>query len=157
VPIRCTRVENRTRPRYWTAKKAGQACCYALKHGATREQIELEIAKCGGKEPRRGDQAEAAYAVAEAALLASNEVFNADALYLQRFLTVTQGLVAVARIIRLIPNPVARAAALGVIAIRELASSRLKNIAGQKAANDAAINVIRRAAANAERFRQTGT
>jgi len=157
MPLRCVLRPNRTGPRFWTAKNAISAACSAIRHGANRTEIEVGIANCGTGSKRTSDEVMEALAAAEAAMLGSNELFDADAAFLQRFLAVAQVLAVLGRLIAIIPERRIRLAVLAIVSIRELATARLADVAVRKAANDAAIAIVRRAAANEARFRRTGT
>lgn len=157
MPLKCFQKPNRTRVRFWNAKKVGQVACIALRSGASRVEIEGYIAECVGGE-RRNDpsEAEQALAVAEQALSQNNVVLDADADSLRRFQDLGILNPLVLRILARVPV-VGPALATGIVALSRVAASQLARIAVQKAANDAALTVVRRAAANAARFRQTGT
>lgn len=157
MPIRCVERPNRNGPRYFTADKAIAIACNAIRHGATRAEIEAGIAQCGigDRRPKSSDALEA-LAVAVTALEASNAVFDADAQALQRFLIPSLIAGIAQRLIARIPV-IGPALAVTLTITREMATERLKQVAVQKAANDAALAVVRRAAANEAQFLRTGT
>lgn len=94
--------------------------------------------------------------MAAQALENSNAVFDADARSLNTFLALPVFGAIVLRLIARIPvaGPVLL---LGLPAMRELAISRIRQIAVQKSANDQVIQIVRRVAANESRFARTGT
>lgn len=95
--------------------------------------------------------------MAAEALDSTNSELNLDADILRRFLSVTAPLLPIVRFgARFLTK---RAAVIGaaLVLLREVASSRLKQIVVRQAANDATITVLRRAAANEARFFRTGT
>lgn len=157
MPLKCFEKPNRKITRFWTAEKVGQVACIALKQGhATRAQIETEIAKCASPDRKRSSEALEALQQAEVALEANNEVLDADARSLNQFLALPLFGAIVLRLITRIPvaGPVL---AVGLPLLREVATARIRQITVQKAANDRAIDIVRRAAANEARFLRTGT
>lgn len=158
MPQKCYEKPNRTAPRVWTAKHVGQVACYAMKHGATRAQIEEEIAKCGrGEKRQKSSEAQQAMEAAIEALDASDSELNLDADFAKRFLSVTAPLLPIIRFgAKFLSRRIGLVGA-GIIVIREVASARLKQIAVRTAANDGVKVLLKRAAANEARFLRSGT
>lgn len=156
MPQKCFFKPNRATKRIWTAKTVAQVYCRALETGTTEPEIEKELEKCEKRGSRRERAANEALAEAEAALEGSNAVFDADLDFLRRFNLVTLPLVVLARVLDLIPHPIARLVSIGAFALREVAGVRIGRIEAQKAANDVALRVIRREAANEASFRRVG-
>lgn len=153
MPVVCHVVPNRSKPRTWSARAVGRVYCTALKEGVPEAELKAAIESCDDRNRRR-PKAEAAVAM-EAAILAleqTDAVFDAEQTALDRMLKLLNILSLVARFIRVIPHAGAKVAAGGVIVVKELAESRLKTIVAQKAANDAALVLLRRAAANEAQF-----
>lgn len=90
------------------------------------------------------------------AISTANELFDADALAFERFLAVTNLSAIVFRIIGGLGRA-GKATAAGILVLRELASARIKEIAAQRALNDATFAIVKRAAANEAQFLRTGT
>lgn len=152
MPVRCVDRPNRSKPRFWTAAKVGKAACSAMRHGATRQAIDAEIDKCGLQQRQRREfDVLQALRVAQNALTDSNSIFDADADFLKRFVTSVVVSAIVLRLIGLIPR-FGKPASLALTVLRQLASARLDKITVVKAANDAAITVVRNAAANEATF-----
>lgn len=156
MPLKCFLKPNRTKPRRWSAKTVGQVYCVALRDGVPRVDLEREIRKCVEPDSKRDSEAAEALAVAEQALLQNNQLLDADADSLQRFMGIPVVNAVVLRLISRIPivGPVLAGA---IPALRTYAAVRLGQTTVQKAANDAALVIVRRAAANERAFLRTGT
>lgn len=157
MPIKCHRVENRSHPRVWTAKKVGQVFCIALRGGVPRADLEAEIRKCTepDRKPGSSEAVEALIAAAQA-LEQNNEMINADAAFLERFNIFASSLGVAWRLIARFFRPAA-ALAVTTVALEKLATARIEQLTVRKAANDVVIRIVRRAAANASNFLRTGT
>lgn len=46
MPIVCINRPNRSERRVWTAKAVGRVCSYAVREGATREELRTELEPC---------------------------------------------------------------------------------------------------------------
>jgi hypothetical protein len=156
MTLRCVERPNRSQPRPFTVEKLARLLCALSK--AQGEQVkEAFDAKfkevCPPEEQRRPKAAEeSALEVAAQALEANNAFLSADAMALQRFLSF---FVAVSIAFRYVGRWVGvpgKLASIGVVAVEKLAEERLASVLVQKAANDAALEIVRRAAANEARF-----
>lgn len=135
----------------------GQVACAAIRHGSTRAEIEREIAKCGIGGRRTPAETQQALAVAEQALESSNSELTLDSDILRRFVSITAPLVPIVRFGAKFLGRRIGAVAAGLIIVRQIATARLEQVVVQRAANQAALNIIRRAAANEARFLRSGT
>lgn len=153
--VRCVDRPKRSRPRSFNLRTALEAVCIAIENGADPEQMHAGVDRCGGKERKQSEAAEALVA-AEQALSLSNRELDADADSLHRFLNLPLASAIALRLIRLIPVG-GQVLAIGIPLLRTFATERLKSIAVQRAANDAALVLVRRAAANEGVFLRTGT
>lgn len=153
MPIRCVERPNRSHARTYKAKDVGRIYCIAIRNGIPKLEIEQEIKKCAevGDDERRSQAAEA-LAVAEQAIEANNLVLGTEIEVLQRMLSMLNIVAALGRYIVRIPLAPARVLGASAIALQELAKARLGTIVAQRAANDAALVVVRRAAANEAQF-----
>jgi len=157
VPLKCFERPNRTRVRTWTKEHVGQVYCIVRRQGVTKLELEKEFAKCDVPEgEKRSSEALEAMQVGIVAIEESTVILDADAAYLQRFLSLMTFAALLLRIIQKIPR-VGPVVSVGLVALRELAAVRLGRITVQKAANDEALIILRRAAANEARFIRTGT
>lgn len=155
MPLRCVERPNRSKPRTFTARSVGKIYCHAVRNGVPVVEIEQEIRKCKELEERKtDDEQQAAIEAAIAALESSNIVFGNEETTLLRMLQLLNIVAGLGRFLVRIPAAPARAVGAGAIVLKELAESRLKIIVAQKAANDATLSVLRRAAANAPSFRR---
>jgi hypothetical protein len=157
VPLHCTVRENRSQTRIWTAKKAIQVACSAISHGASKSAIIAGVNQCGpgGKDAKDEEALQALIAAAQE-LEAANLLIDADIDFYDRFATAF----VIPNFLRLILARIPRygpALVLAASALREVAAARLTTITAQKAANEATIRILRRAAANEARFLRTGT
>lgn len=157
MPLKCFFKPQRTKRRVFTAEKIGKIACELMREGSsTLAEIEAEIAKCVRRDRSRSSDALEALEAAAVALEQNNVVIDADARSLNAFLTLPLvGRLVLALIARIpVAGPIL---AVGLPAIRELATVRIASITAQKAANDATLLIVRRAAANEARFIRTGT
>lgn len=138
-------------------RKLSAMLCRLVEQGlASKREFDLdyeEHCRAGGKRTEEPESAAEALAVAEEALSANNELLNADAVALSRFLVFFNLVALIGRLILRYAGPVGKLVAVGTAVVQDLARGRLEQVAVQKAANDQALAIVRRAAANAERFR----
>lgn len=162
MTIRCVDRPNRRFPRRFDAPAAARAYCTALRGGATEREIDdLIEQKCPNEHRKRlrGSAANeaallAAFQQAETALAGSNAVFDGQIEVLSLTLRILGVLALIGRFIRAIPHPAARVVGGSAVLLRQVAQQRMTQITAQKAANDAALTILRREAANASQFRQ---
>lgn len=158
MPIKCAYKPNRSKVRFWTAKKAIQVSCDAIqRHGASAAAILSGVQQCAGRgKDQKSDEALKAMEAAALALEQSDALFDADLAFLERFLAFTDLSAIIFRIISRLGRA-GKAAVAAVLVLRELATGRVKQLAVQRAANDATLALVRRAAANEAQFLRTGT
>lgn len=156
MPVICRFRPNRTKDRPFTERSAAKIICKVVRSGGSKALIDrLYLEVCPDVEERPDDAAESeALAVAEQALVQNNEMLTSDTEILQRMLQVLGILAAIGRFIVQIPIPAAKAVGGLSVALNVAARARLDQIAVQRAANDAALAIVRRAAANAASFRK---
>ena len=152
MPLHCTIRPNRTHERHFNARAVARIYCKALSYGVRRVDIEREVVKCSEPEKRPSSEALEALMAAEQSLVQTDAIFEGEIEMLGRINTFVGLVAALARFLVRIPNPAAKAVGGSVLVIKELAESRLKTIVAQKAANDATLAIVRRAAANEAQF-----
>ena len=136
--LRCYVRPNRRFPRSITAKTAAAFVCRALESGATPAELRFQMAPClpcsESKRQAQEQQAIAALEASNATLLLVDLVINALGL-------VTRGLGFITRFV-----PQARAATLVLVPLEREIRALRSEIVATKAANDAAIRILRLAA-----------
>jgi len=153
MPLVCRQVPNRTTRRRFDEKKLARLLCTVVRQGGSRALFESEFEQvCVDPESRKKSSAAEALAVAEQALDASNQLLSADMEFLTRFNLVVGLLATSARLIGRFAGLPGIAVAILTTSLREIAGVRVGQVAAQHAANDAALLIIRRAAANEARF-----
>jgi hypothetical protein len=153
MPERCVVRPNRSEPRPFTSTKLAKLLCTWVRQGGSRAAFELEYEKvCPDPVRRKGSAAAEALAVAEQALMSNQEFYAADLAALTRFLNVFVLVGLLNRLILRFLGVPGKLLSVAVILAERAAVQRVKDIAVQKAANDAAIEIVRRAAANEARF-----
>lgn len=157
MPLKCFQKPNRKEPRTWKAKNVGQVYCLALRGGVTRAELEAEIRKCvePHRDPRSSEALEALLAAARA-LEENNVMLDADAAFLERFQALSLSMAVALRLIARFFRPAA-VLTVGLPALQKLATERIQQIVVRRAANDEAVRIARRAAANEANFLRTGT
>lgn len=158
MALKCVVHPNRSVKRFWTAKKAIAVACNAItRHGASAPAVLLGIEQCSKvQKEAKSREALAALEAAARALEDTNQLFDADAQFIQRFLFLTNIGAIAFRIIGSLGRA-GKATTGAILILRELATVRLKQIVAQRAANDATLTAVRRAAANEAQFLRTGS
>ena len=139
MPLKCYIRPNRRARRGWTARAAARAVCAAVNDGVTPSEIRAEMADCVPCEDARRRQQQVAQAIA--AMQASNTVMAIAEVVLQ-------GLGPALRSIQLISRfvPQARLAGVALQPVVQRINVALTEVRVARAANDAAIRVLRLAA-----------
>lgn len=153
MPLKCFEKPNRERRRVWKAKNVAQVYCKALEGGESEAEIQKELQRCRQLR-RRNPTSEAAeaLAVAEQALEQNQTMINGDIDFLEQALAALRILAAIGRYLVRIPVAPARVLGGTAVVLTELGGQRLATLTVQKAANDAALAIVRRAAANEAQF-----
>lgn len=153
MPTFCTERPNRTKPRTLDLERVAKMLCHLTRRGATKAHFDqLYFRECPGAGRDRTAEEERALQVAQEALESTRRFLDADAAMLERFLGVFSLFALTFRFIaRFVGAPGAIVTA-GIIAAESAAKARLATIVTQRAANDAALEIVRRAAANEARF-----
>lgn len=153
MQTRCVDRPDRSNPRPFTTTKVAKLLCELVRRGTTRAEFEKEYERvCPDAPKRRGTAAEEALAVAAEALEQNNVMIDADAQALQRFLAFFSLIAVAFRYVGRYVGAPGKVISIGVIAAEAAAKERLAVITIQKAANDSALAIVRRAAANAPEF-----
>lgn len=139
MPIKCFNKPNRSQRRFWTAKTAAQAVCYAVAAGASPEEIRQEMAPCVPCETTRRRSNAAQQALA--AMARTNAVLDLFATVAQALQRTTRGLQFISRFV-----PQARVAGLALIPVERALGVVGTDIRVARAANDAAMTALRLAA-----------
>lgn len=155
MPQKCYFRPIRTKPRRFDEHKLAKLLCSVVRRGGSRAVFEREYEiVCPDAGRKRESAAAEALAAAEQALVETNSLFDADAAVLQRFL-IFSGFVGLAmRYIVAYAGAPGKIISAGFSGLVVAARERVEQIAVQRAANDAALAIVRRAAANEERFRR---
>lgn len=139
MPLKCFIKPNRREPRRWTAEAAARAVCAAVNAGESQSEIRLLMRPCVEcEEPRRKKKEQA---VAQQALEQSQQVFAVADAAVAAFEIISR---IVGRVARFVPQ--ARPAGLLLLAIERQLGVVRNEIRVQRAANDAVIALLRRAA-----------
>ncbi len=155
MPERCVQRPNRTANRPFNAHKLAKLLCSWVREGNSRAAFEVEYEKVCPDAPRqRGSAAAEALAVAQVALEQTDALFDADLQALQRFLNVFLLVGILNRLVLRFLGVPGKLLSVTVIIAERVAIERVKQLTVQKAANDAALEIVRRAAANEARFLQ---
>jgi hypothetical protein len=155
MPERCVQRPNRAEARPFTSTKLAKLLCRWVREGNSRAAFELEFEKvCPDEGQRRGNAAAEALAVAQVALEQTDSLFDADLLALTRFLNVFILVGILNRLVLRFLGAPGKLLSVAVILAERAAVQRVKDVTVQKAANDAALEIVRRVAANEARFLQ---
>lgn len=145
---------NRSKPRHWSMRSVAKVYCHALtRHGGTRAEFEkalLEVCDAAGKEKKTSAAAQA-LAVAEETIVNNEDILQDSYRMFQivnGLLSLLLSLVPFARFGNLAARIVGRASSLPA----NVVEAQLQVIQIQRAANDAALRIVRQAAANEARF-----